>query len=200
MEKKKLTWEEAMMRKERCALNLDCSYREFVDWVKQKYPNALLEETGNAFELYLPSDGYIEEIKRILPKVNTKTRIKMLGFFRFEILSSKPLSLEGTLYTIIGTDEPKYSNFIALANNYFGQAVGAAKPRTPNGQINQRAMIWRELKGWIKLGNVPPKPKECIEELKRKPAYKKMTISTKRMQRILDEGFAGTYDDLLKNV
>jgi paraquat-inducible protein B len=76
----------------------------------------------------------------------------------------------------------------------------AAKPKKPNAQIKQRAMIWRDLRAWMKLGNVTPKPKECIVELKKKPAYKNMKISTKRMGKILDEGFDGIYEDILKNI
>jgi hypothetical protein len=76
----------------------------------------------------------------------------------------------------------------------------AEKHKKPNAQINQRAMIWRELLGWIKMGNVAPTPKDCIAELKKKPAYRNKKISLKRMQRILNEGFDGMYDEILKNI
>jgi hypothetical protein len=72
--------------------------------------------------------------------------------------------------------------------------------KKPNAQINQRAMIWRELKGWIKLGNINPTANECLSELKKKPAYRNKKISSKRMQRILSEGFSGKYDEILKNI
>ncbi|HNC09534.1 MAG TPA: hypothetical protein PLX14_12560 [Anaerolineales bacterium] len=78
--------------------------------------------------------------------------------------------------------------------------VATNKPKRPNGQIHTRAMIWRDLKGWMKIGSVSPSPQECITELKKKPAYKNKKISTKRMQKILSEGFAGMYDDILKNI
>ena len=78
--------------------------------------------------------------------------------------------------------------------------VSKGKSKRPNAQIKERAMIWRELKSWIKLGNVAPKASECVVELKKKPAYRNKKISTKRMQKILNEGFAGIYDDILKNV
>jgi hypothetical protein len=73
-------------------------------------------------------------------------------------------------------------------------------PKKPNSQIYDRALIWRALSGWMKLGNVRPKANECLAELKKRPAYKDKKISAKRMQRVLDEGFAGVYDEILKNV
>jgi hypothetical protein len=91
-------------------------------------------------------------------------------------------------------------HFEEITPTHAVQSGPAAKPKKPNAQINERAMIFRTLDGWMKLGNVRPTPKECIAELKKKLAYRNMTISTKRMQKILDEGFAGKYDDILKNV
>jgi hypothetical protein len=74
------------------------------------------------------------------------------------------------------------------------------KTKKPRSQIYERATIWRELRGWMKLGNVRPTPKDCIEELKKKPTYRDKVPSAKRMQKILNEGFGGEYDEILNHV
>jgi hypothetical protein len=76
----------------------------------------------------------------------------------------------------------------------------STNPKKHNAQFNQRAMIWRDLRVWIKAQRITPTTKECLEELKKKPSYLNKIISTKRISRTLKEGFAGEYEDTLNNV
>lgn len=188
-------------------LTLTCTYTDLIEWIAKKYPFALIEDVElverKTFDVYLPSESQLVWAKTESYNNDKlkKAYLHVLSFVRFEILNNNPLTLSSTYY---GRPKERINNFIEWVEIKFGQAkelqVGAAKPKKPNAQINQRAMIWRDLNGWMKLGNVTPTPKDCITELKKKPAYKNKKISAKRMQLILNEGFDGKYKDILKNV
>src|SRR5258706_908035 len=113
--------QEAAFKKSKHSLNLDCTYKEFIEWIKQKFPNSLLEENGNTFNVYLPSKEYLEDMKKVLPEARPETISKTVSHLVFEVVSSKPLRLEAIYSYYFDKDEAKAKDFITLANNYFGQ-------------------------------------------------------------------------------
>jgi hypothetical protein len=97
----------------RYLLNLNCTYKELMDWINKEYPEALLKEKGvgeNKFELAL-SPTYFDPNPKISPAV--------LSFIRFEVLRPYPLDLEGIHYWIFDNSQDKVREFIARVNNTF---------------------------------------------------------------------------------
>jgi hypothetical protein len=65
-----------------------------------------------------------------------------------------------------------------------------------NRAFEKRKQIGRYLSTQIKQNRIKPTTKECLDELKRLPAYKNKNISTRQMDKILAELLAGDYDKI----
>jgi hypothetical protein len=99
------------------SLDLTCTYKEFIEWVKQKFPLAILDEYGETLEIRLPSKEYNERVEREFSGIPSMKKI--ISPIRFEVVSSNPLRLEGTYSWSFDKDKNKFRDFIGLANNYF---------------------------------------------------------------------------------
>src|SRR5687768_11040217 len=98
-------------------LNLACTYAQLVEWIRQEYPLAVLfKADGNAFDVYLPSEEFRNQAKRIFPafEVEKSVQLSLTSFIRFEILSDNPLILEGVHYHVIenSPEIEKFKSFV----------------------------------------------------------------------------------------
>jgi beta-phosphoglucomutase-like phosphatase (HAD superfamily) len=75
-----------------------------------------------------------------------------------------------------------------------------SKTKKPTAAERKQAAIWREVQIYIKTSKVAPGAKECIAELKKKPAYKDSRITRQQISKILEKGYNGDYDEILKRL